>query len=363
MGTDIAILEKFKGGPAQAFKETAGQVERMGEGVGSSYAVLYYKGKNWSLGYRGERYNFVRPDDGTPLGYLDVIFLRGATHKSKSYYEGYDPNASEGKRPICSSLDSIVPDADIAQPQANACAICPKNQWRTNAEGKKVRDCSDYKRFAVLIVPSLTRPFFNGVALIEPVFLRIPGASLDPLTRHGDQMEALGFPMNSFVTRIKFDPNESHPKMVFSALQPLTAEEAPVILKLRDDPQSLRIVGADQVDGSPITQPMRLSHAPAKQIEAPKAAPVAQPAPVIQPQETPAPVGLGLADAGIPATSPKPIVVEGSGLGIAPGANGGGPAAVAVPTNGVRQTTEDTGTAVESDADLDARINAVLAGE
>src|SRR5882672_10877256 len=100
MTESTAITIPFAGAtPAKAF--AALPAESLAEGIGSSYGIIGYKGKVWSLRYRGEKHTFVRADDGSPMSYIDVIILRSPSVKSKSYYpreEGYDPNSSDGKR-------------------------------------------------------------------------------------------------------------------------------------------------------------------------------------------------------------------------------------------------------------------------
>ena len=83
MGTELVNVEAFNKGPAQAFK-VEGPATSLADGIGQSYGVISYKGKVWSVRHRGVRKNVVRPDDGTPSSYLDVIILDAADHKSKS---------------------------------------------------------------------------------------------------------------------------------------------------------------------------------------------------------------------------------------------------------------------------------------
>lgn len=244
-GTDLMNVSAFKGlAPAPAFAQALDpHSESLADGIGSSYGIVGYKGKNWSLRLRGETYNFVRADDGTPAPFLDVIVLRSPAYKSKSYYPpGTFQDGALGTRPTCASLNGETPDADIAEPQSNACATCPRNVFKVNAEGRKTRDCSDYKRLAVLIVPSQTKQLL-GAALMEPVFLRVPAASLNDLALLGEAMAQQGFHYSSFITRIGFNPEKPHPQMTFRALQPLTDKEAPLVLPMRDDATSIRITG------------------------------------------------------------------------------------------------------------------------
>lgn len=247
--TDLMNVSAFKDmTPDAAFAALNPAEESLADGIGAGYAVVGYKGKVWSLRHRGESHTFVRPDDGSPLAFLDVIILRSPAVKAKSYYpEGsYAAEASSGKPPTCASIDGVTPDAGVLQQQAAACAICPRNEWKINAEGHKGRECSDYKRLAVLILPNLTQRLL-GAALMEPVFLRVPAASLSDLATFGKAMSDQGFHYSTFVTRIGFMADKSHPQMTFRALQKLTAAEAPVVMPMRNDAMALRITGEDQI--------------------------------------------------------------------------------------------------------------------
>ena len=241
-------VDAFKGvAPAGAFAVLNPQAESLSDGIGTGYGVVTYKGKVWRLRHRGETYTFKRPDDGTPAPFLDVIILRSPSYKSKTYYpkDSY-VEGNDGERPVCAALDGITPDLDIAVPQAQACAICPRNEFKLNAEGRKTRECADYKRLAVLILPSLTSRAM-GAALMEPVFLRIPPASLNDLATLGDAMAQKGYHYSAFVTRIGFNPEKPHPQMMFKALQPLTDAEGPLVLPMREDGTSYRITGEREI--------------------------------------------------------------------------------------------------------------------
>ena len=294
---------------ASAFKPyTEGDKrESLSDGIGSSYGTLHYKGKTWSLNYRGGNKIITRPDDGTAASYVDVIILRQARVKSKSYYEAWDPNASEGKRPICASLDGQRPDLDVQKPQATVCALCPRNEWKKNAEGRNGKDCADYKRLAVLLMPNVTKQLL-GHPLTEPVFLRVPPASLTDLGAFGDMMDARGFPYFAFVTRISFDPNLPHPKMVFTEHQPLTDAEAPAILRLREEVLAKRITGEEAAGGQ---RPLLLNPQPAATAAPATAttiASVAQPATPAPQPTTPAPTPV---TATVVEAGPNPSVLEG----------------------------------------------------
>jgi hypothetical protein len=341
----VALPDAFKNArPAQAFQNLDAQGDSLSAGIGSSYGVIHYKGKVWSLQYKGQTHVFTRPDDGSPINYIDVVVLRQAEVKSKSYYpkkEGSDFNP--GDRPLCASLNGVTPDVGVPQQQAEACVLCPRNQWKTDARGKPSRECSDYKRLAVVLLPTQTARFFQGAPLMEPVFLRVPAASLQNLSTMGDNMGRQGFHFSSYVTRISFDPGEAHPKMVFVAHQPLTDAEAAAVLAMREDPQTLRIVAMD-TERRAIAAP-----APTGFIAPPANTGLAvQPAPqpIVQPQIIPpsAPV-----QAAVPQAQPVDTGFAGMKT-INPAPVQAAPVA----------TPQQAPAAIESDADLDAQVAALL---
>ncbi len=251
MGQELQVPESFKGkAPAQGFAFLDPTSESLAEGIGQSYGVIGYKGKVWSLRYRGEKHVMVRPDDGTPSAYVDVIILGQARHKSKSYYKKYDPaGGSEGERPICASADGVVPDLDVTAKQCDTCALCPRNVRKPDpTTGQMVRECSDFKRLAVLTLPNVSKALL-GEPLMEPVFLRVPAGSLSSLAVLGETMANQGWHFSSFITRITFNPEKSWPEMVFRPLQGLTDNEAPIIKDLRMDPLVERITGGQTSAG------------------------------------------------------------------------------------------------------------------
>lgn len=246
--TDLMNVSAFENQlPDDAFAALNPQSESLADGIGSSYPIVSYKGKVWAIRYRGETKTVIRPDDGSPAAFLDVIVLRSAPYKSKSYYEAnsFDDQTSAGARPICASVDGVTPDADVTERQSQACAICPRNVFKQEGQ-RKGKDCSDFKRLAVLLLPAQSKVVF-GEALLEPAFLRVPAASLNDLALLGEAMSKKGFHYSSYITRIGFVSDKAHPQMTFRAMQKLGASEAAVVLPMREDPQSYRITGENEV--------------------------------------------------------------------------------------------------------------------
>lgn len=223
---------------AEAFRHLD-PTQQLAEGLSSGFSRIAYKGKNWALLHQGDRYQFVRADDGTQLPYIDVVIVGANPRTSKNYYEGtYNEDAADA--PDCSSLDGIVPDAAAPNPQSEACATCVHNQWLPNRQGK---ECQDHRRLAVLLLPYMkTKPAMDA-PLLEPVFFKVPPASLKAYKAYSDSLSHKGMHWASVVTRISFDPNKLF-QMTFELKQPLTNAEAPLVLPLMEDHQTQMLIGA-----------------------------------------------------------------------------------------------------------------------
>lgn len=359
MGQELIVPDSFKNSvPAKAFVNAGlnAQEDNLAAGIGQSYGVIGYKGKVWSLRYRGERHNILTKE-GHPAPYIDVVILGQAQQKSKSYYKAFDAAQSEGERPICSSIDGLVPDPDVAAKQSETCALCPRNAWKLQQNGKKGKECQDYKRLAVVVMPYQTAPLFMGKPLVEPIFLRVPPASLNSLAIMGETMAGQGFHFATYVTRITFDPNEAHPKMSFRPLQGLTDQEAPVILELMKDPTVGRITTGDVViakDGLKPVDESPSTPAPTQTAPLPSGNTAsAQPA-------TPTTNGANTVTAPTASTTASSETIGFGGVtSLAAAREQTSQSSEQAP---VQQTTADTGEPEASDEDLDARIAGLIKG-
>lgn len=361
MGQELVVPQGFDT-PSTAFATLDPTADNLADGIGQSYGVIGYKGKIWSLRYRGERKTFIRPDDGTPAAYLDVVFIGQAANKSKSYFTAYDQNNPDGgDAPLCSSMDGLKPDKDVRQKQADACALCPRNAWRTDPKtGRRGRECQDYKRTAVLVLPTQTK-LILGEPLLEPIFLRVPPASLNALAILGETMAKRGFHYATYVTRIMFDPNKAWPEMVFRPLQKLSDAEAPTILEMMKNPVIARILQGTNSGEIEVAEEEPVTILPPSSRSASSPGVITSQTPLtpsfandVAPPATPVTIGLA------PSTKPLPPEPT-SASGLSGGANGviptgTPPSASVIPAN----TSNEAGVTEETDADLDARIAAML---
>jgi hypothetical protein len=214
---------------------------KLGDGVQSGYAVIGYKGKQWSLKYQGETHFFRREDDGSQLTYLDVVIVGSNGNISKAYRPGaYDEDSSAP--PVCSSLNGDAPDPGVPEPQSQICPTCPHYGW-TTINGRRAKACQDHRRLAVMLMPSTTKRML-GHPLQEPVYLKIPPASLTTLKSYSEGLQDEGVHYSQVVTRISWDPDHLF-RMIFVAQKFLTNEDAAHVLPVKDDPLVRRITGED----------------------------------------------------------------------------------------------------------------------
>lgn len=194
-------------------------------GLSGGFGVLSIKGSKFRIKYGGET-ELVTNEDGDPKMSLEVILLKSNPAVSKTYYEGGYAEGSTDE-PDCFSLDGIKPSSRAPNPQSKLCAACPMGKWgsKISDEGVESKACSDYRRVAVVPAGDIENEQYGGAML-----LRVPATSLGDLAQYGRAMKAKGFPYNTVVTRLSFDPDVSYPKLRFKAARPVSDEDAVLII-------------------------------------------------------------------------------------------------------------------------------------
>jgi len=261
-------------GPVSTRFQAAGVENDLAGGIATSYGIVGFKGKVWSIRHRGDERPLLREDGDGPRNSIEVVVVKANGHLSKIFYEnGYVEGSSAP--PDCFSNNGVTPEASSAKKQANACATCPRNAWgsRITPAGKQGKACADSKRVAVVPLGDLNNETFGG-----PMLLRIPAASLNDLAAYGTKMQQLGYPYFAIGTRIAFDAAEAYPKFVFSAIRPLNDAEADAVLALQSGPHVARVLSED-AELPPAAPPVTAASAFE---QPPQVAPPVQQAPVQQ---------------------------------------------------------------------------------
>jgi hypothetical protein len=245
-------------------------------GVQTGFPIMGYKGKVWSVRYRGDVTQLMRSDGDGPVNSIEVVILKASGVLSKIFYkDGYVEGSTEA--PDCFSTNGVTPDQQSKARQANTCAACPMNAWgsRITSAGKQGKACSDSKRMVIVPLSDMRNEVYGG-----PMLLRIPAASLNDLAQFGNKLASLHYPYNAVAVRIAFDPAEAYPKFKFSAIRPLTDDEADLALEIAADPSVGRILaeGSEHSQAPAPEAPKVESMFEQPPVEK-KAAPAAQPSP------------------------------------------------------------------------------------
>lgn len=250
--------------------------------VRESIPQLSFRGKTWRIVMGGEETVVNRPGTDDPATMVAGVFLDYNKTRSRAYFAGaYE----EGKTaaPTCWSHDGVKPHSSVKEKQADTCANCPqaaKGSKITDA-GKEVTACSQFKRVAFVPIQDTKHP---------PLLLKLPQTSiwdkdadewaakgwyafdqyLDMLKRRGVNHTA------SVVTKIRFDPRPSYPKLLFGPLDWVPAEVVDDIkAQLADKDAINKILSVDPSGADPNAGPAPEATAAPAAAAAPAKAPPA----------------------------------------------------------------------------------------
>ena len=181
------IVANF-GQPPTRFQGKA-MSDEFSSGIESSFGLISYRGKNWSIKYKGKTTPMMREDEpDTPMAAIEVIVVAASRFKSKVYYKhGYMPGSNE--KPTCFSSNAVAPDKNAQEPQGGACAACRHNIVGSGANGRG-RACSDSKRVVIVPANDIDNARFGG-----PMLLRVPAGSLNDFATYADRMQKQGYPL------------------------------------------------------------------------------------------------------------------------------------------------------------------------
>lgn len=292
MSNNVMIPQGLKA-PSKLFASSPD--ERLSEGLeGGGYPIIGTQGKTFYLKYKGEKRTIVNPQPDAitkkylPAQHLDFVLLRKNKLKSHTWYEkGYQDGLDNA--PDCSSTDGIGPDDTSPKPQSHTCDVCPRHEWKMQKNGREGRECSDNMRTAIL---PLNLKHMTGVDIAEPVYFRIPAASLTALGQLGDMMIAAYGPdtrYSSYIIRATFKDDVKWQQFEYQVIDVLNDQWAEYVLKLREEPVAYRILGFSPEGRSLYrTRPVNQVTAQAAPAQIQQSAPTPNHAPMRQVSHAPA---------------------------------------------------------------------------
>ena len=251
--------------------------------AGAKINALSIRGKVFRIVFEGEEKAITKYNEETgdrePVSTVNVIVLNQGPFGARVLHTGpYSADSNDG--PKCFSLDGKTPDPAAAEPQARTCAECPHSVKgsKVTPNGTLTTACSLQRRLAV--VPA-HKPDF------APLLLRLAATSAyDPDTKGAengwmawrqylDFLNARGVRHTAqLVTKLRFDPNAEHPKLLFKAERFINEDEAKTVAASMksEDVQKMLFADPDAAPPEPVAEPAAVDPKPAKPAEPAKPA-------------------------------------------------------------------------------------------
>lgn len=200
--------------------------------------TLSFEGKVWTISVGGEKTKLMKRDadgDEAPLAVFRGVILGYAKNRGRTLYEGnYDPD--NPGMPLCWSDDGVHPADNVADPQSDRCATCQFAQKgsKDTDNGKKVAKCSQHLLVAVVPATQLDFPPLRMKLPITSIYDKespeLANMGWRAFDQYIDTFRQHNVPSTVVVvTKMRFDPNVTYPKVLFSSDRYLKKEEHAIV--------------------------------------------------------------------------------------------------------------------------------------
>lgn len=274
MGTQVDIFNA--GLPAHATNPKSRAMLAMAGGIAGG-------GFGNRISLRNSKFRFIQngSDVGVhPESTLPVVVFALSEHVQRLYYEGsYDPNVKTP--PTCFSMDGKIPSPESPKVQSQHCATCPQNVKGSGKVGN-TKACAYKKRVIVLSPDDLEGPAYSLDVSGQSMFgEQLESKNLFSFKGYYEKLVAHNMDISAIVTQLSFDDAASVPKLHFSPVRVLTAEEFALVQKRSEDEDVAKMLKdmTNEVELEEAATPAR----PVSQVQAQPQpeAPAAQPKPEV----------------------------------------------------------------------------------
>lgn len=160
--------------------------------------------------------------------HLNVIFVKMAHNPARTYYAD---SFKEGEKtaPVCWSSDSKTPDAEVKNPLSKTCETCPM-AVKGSGQGGTGAACRLSWRTAV-VLPN--NPDGDVMQLILPAtsaFGKEEGGKW-PFRPYIQMLANNNISAGRLITRMQFDTKATAPKLLFSPVAAVPADDVETIIK------------------------------------------------------------------------------------------------------------------------------------
>lgn len=199
---------------------------------------------------------------------MNIIIIKAAPYVARTYY-GSTYVEGEVSTPKCWSSNSLKPDADVNERQAETCANCPQNA-KGSGQGES-RACRYSQNLAVLLENDTQGDIFRLTLPATSIFGEGDTNKM-PLQRYAKHLKAHGVPVSGVVTEMRFDISSPTPKLIFKPVRHVSEKEFEVISERKDAPEAEAAIKLAMGKSDGVKKPALI------------AAPVAA-APAVEPEE------------------------------------------------------------------------------
>jgi hypothetical protein len=168
---------------------------------------------------------FTMPDGSTNPGPIAAVIL---DWRNQNAFWNTPYNPQQLTDPVCFAVSrefgDLAPSADASNPQAEHCAVCPRNVFGSAANGK-AKSCRNARRLA--IVPP------DATLETEPMIVTTSPTAISAFESYVLGLATEGRMPVEVVTHIAFKPDADYPTLVFGKPKPLTDRQLAVMMGLR----------------------------------------------------------------------------------------------------------------------------------
>jgi len=198
---------------------------RQKEYAGSAMTVSDFTARN-RISLKGNMFTANIGGETKRLGdTISVVIVGAIPGVQRMFYKGkFDPNVTAA--PDCWSSDNKNADANVAEPVAPRCDICPNNAKGSARDGDG-RACRYLKRMAVIIDGDDSLTLFSLDVNATSIFGEDkPSRQLYSSKSFGEMLDNRHLDPRLLVTQLSFDVDSGSPsKLFFSPVRFLEAEE------------------------------------------------------------------------------------------------------------------------------------------
>lgn len=242
--TDNAIVQWDPNSGAALPAYLSDALGGMGSNIQDRMTVpsLAIDGKVWALKKDGNVTKLQSKNqdgDMVPIPVMRMVVLNYNPDRGRAYYPG-NYNPSQTAQPDCWSADGKTPDASAKNKQATQCNGCPMAVKGSKVyEGKEMVACGSHRMVAVAPPDGLAEdPFRLKLPVTSDYDKEVVEHGWFAFRQYTDFLKSRGISHTALVvTKAKFDPNVTYPKVLFSIDRLLTPTEVAQVQKALANPK------------------------------------------------------------------------------------------------------------------------------